>query len=104
MQSCIFCGAQQAVHSKQLSHAFVSNIVQRQIDAGSSDPIVNFLYSYITSEMHEIQETQAQNETEEQNVITLNDNEDAKSCNADEEHENKYFNSCMCFYYWISRR
>ena len=78
--------------------------MQRQIDAGISEPIVNFLYSYITSEMHEIQQTQAQNETAEQNVITLNDNEDDKSCNADEEHENKYFYSCMCCFYWISRR
>ena len=36
--------------------------------------------------------------------MTLNDNEDAKSSNADEEHEQKYFYSCMCCFYWISRR
>jgi hypothetical protein len=104
MQSCIFCGAQQPVHNKLLSHAFVSDIVQRQIDAGISEPIVNFLCSYITAETHRIQETQAKNEIEAPTVIALNDNEDANSCNGDEEHENTYFNSCMCCYYWISRR
>jgi hypothetical protein len=103
MQSCIFCGAQQPVLNKLLPHAFVSDIVHRQLDPGISEPIVNFLYSYITAEMHAVPDSAGKNETEALDCIALQDTEDANSC-ADEEYGNKFFHSCMCCYYWISRR
>jgi hypothetical protein len=52
MHTCIFCGTREPVHCKHLSHAFVWEIVQRQKEAGMSEPIVDFLCSYITAEMH----------------------------------------------------
>jgi hypothetical protein len=101
MQSCIFCGAQQPVLNKLLSHEFVTNIVQRQIDAGISEPIVNFLCSYIAAEIHAGSDTAGRNEIAAMDGVE--DTEDANSC-ADEEQSTTCFYSCMCCYYWISRR
>jgi len=103
MQNCIFCGAQQPVLNKLLAHEFVLNIVQRQIDVGISEPILNFLYSYITAEIHAVSDTETKNEAAALDGIDLQNTEDANSC-ADEEHAPTCVYSCMCCYYWIARR
>ena len=84
-----------------------------------SEPILNFLCSHVTAEMHKpqanktmvVQEEQLVKEEHEANLAEANeedvdmDAEDAEDAEDDEDEPNSaYFNSCMCCYYWVSRR
>ena len=96
MQTCIFCGAQDPVHCKLLSHSFVWQIVQRQKDAGISEPIVNFMCSHISAEMHKVSLALAASATSEETELEENDDL--------EDNNNNHLQSCMCCYYWVARR
>jgi hypothetical protein len=106
MHTCIFCGAREPVHCKHLLHAFVWEIVQRQKEAGMSEPIVDFLCSYITAEMHKPTTSNTIVGQEAQVVPGLLPEKDADDSDIDAEYDDggAYFNSCMCCYYWVSRR
>jgi hypothetical protein len=159
MHNCIFCGAQEPVHCKHLSHEFVWSIVHRQKQAGVNEPVINFLYNYVLAEMQketDKRESSSKLLPQDENMEDIGvqhtkkcaeecadlniddcfddgihdgiddgihdgiDDVDGSHQNAevetnlkecvdeyhgdDNDHANPYFNSCMCCYYWVSRR
>ena len=86
MLSCIFCGVQNPVHFKHLEHMFVSDIIQRQKEAGLSEPIVNFMCSLLATTDH--------------NDMQVGHNEE-DSGQGDGKAD---VCACMCCYYWVARR
>jgi hypothetical protein len=95
---CIFCGAQDPVHYKQLSNKFVSQIVQRQQEAGICEPIVNFMSSQLATQSHETQQPTGEGEAEDGEA------EDAEFDSVDDDYTEEHVHSCMCCFYWIARR
>jgi hypothetical protein len=98
------------VHCKHLSHAFVWDILRRQKEAGMSEPIVNFLCSHVTAEMHKVQANktivaeEAHVQDEAQDATYYNGNEEDADIDSEDENCSAHFTSCMCCYYWVSRR
>jgi hypothetical protein len=90
--TCIFCGTRNPVHGKSLHHSFVFDMVQRQMDAGINEAIVNHMCSVLAAMKYE--HTQAD--------IA----QSAGDADGAEEEQEEGFNvcSCMCCYYWVSRR
>jgi hypothetical protein len=95
---CMFCGAQDPVHYKQVSNKFVLHIVQRQRDAGICEPIVNFISSQFATDSHEMQQCTAAGEEYKSEA------DDAESVSVDDDDVDANVHSCMCCFYWVARR
>jgi hypothetical protein len=94
--TCIFCGTRNPVHGKSLHHSFVLDMVQRQLDAGIKEAIVNHMCSVLAAMKYE--HTQA-------NIAqSAGDADCAESAQQEELEEGLNVCSCMCCYYWVSRR
>jgi hypothetical protein len=70
-----------------LDHSFVSNIVERQQQVGIQDPILNYTCSLLAAVKYNSIEADVEEE------------DSAEGCS-----KNGNICSCMCCYYWVSRR
>lgn len=118
MITCIFCGAQDPVHAKQLLHSFVVNLLQRQRDAGICEPVLNFMSCKLEAgagtgdapggEKHgDAPGTEnagdAPRTENPGDAPGTEDPSDAEDSDADGAG-NTNVNSCMCCFYWVTRR
>jgi hypothetical protein len=74
------------VHFKHLEHMFVSDIIQRQKQAGLSEPIVNFMCSLLAT-------------TDDNDMQVRHNEEDSEQGDGKAD-----VCACMCCYYWVARR
>ena len=113
MITCIFCGAQDPVHAKQLLHSFVVNLLQRQRDAGICEPVLNFMSCKLaagagtgdagTGDAPGGEQPGDAPGGENAGDAPGTENPDADDSDADVAG-NTNVNSCMCCFYWVTRR
>ena len=100
MQICVFCGQREPACHKLLSTSYVQELLQRQKQAGVSEPVLDFMWTMLPQpapgETHEesgeecMQQEEAHEQAEEQ-LAVLRDAEPEVL-------------ACMCCFYWVERR
>ena len=79
MLLCVFCGALNPPSYKQLEAGYVRKLLQKQRDAGVSEPVLNLMFNLLES-----------------------DAADASEASSDVGEAPT--SSCMCCFYWVERR
>lgn len=134
MQTCIFCGAREHSIYKPIGFKRVCLLLSKQQAAGIADPVTNLMCNMMyqhdhpaarsllrppSTECKEEEKTEAGEAEAEEGEAEAEEGEsdagesDAEEAEADEaeaedteaeEGEDKFFETCMCCYYFVSRR
>ena len=83
MLMCVFCGALNPPSYKQLEAGYVRRLLQKQRDAGVSEPVLNLMFNLLESEA---------------------EGEPGEPGEAQSEPGEAPASSCMCCFYWVERR
>ncbi len=102
MITCIFCGAQDPVHAKHLLHSSVMNLLQRQRDAGICEPVLNFMSCKLAADVA-CADALAGNAHGRENAGDA-PTQAKNSLYGASDAGNPNVNSCMCCFYWVTRR
>lgn len=118
MVTCIFCGTHDPVHYKELPQRYVVELMHRQRHAGICEPVLNFMLNLTAPETVEttrcvdidkiceevVEENEEQEEQEEQEEEEQEEDEEGNEDILEMEDGGVQWESCMCCYYWVTRR
>lgn len=97
MFMCIFCGAHNPVNHKQLPYTFVSSMLQKQKEAGIADPVLHFMQNMLAGML-------SRHEGAEDEGAAGGDCGGSSRGSSCGELGELQLSSCMCCYYWVTRR